>query len=65
MKLFKTCCFFILISSLSFGQSTIISQEILPKNENKLAKTILIDSMNHVLKIVKNLMENQTIVFKH
>lgn len=54
MKLFKTFCFFISISSLSFGQSAIISKEILLKNENKLAKIGLIKSANHALKIIKN-----------
>tara|TARA_R110001583_G_scaffold46314_4_gene145395 strand:- start:5580 stop:6506 length:927 start_codon:yes stop_codon:yes gene_type:complete len=33
------------------------------KDENKLAKIVLIDSMNHVLKIVKNTMENQQSYF--
>jgi pimeloyl-ACP methyl ester carboxylesterase len=50
MKLFKNFLFFILISSLSFGQSTIISEKILVKNDSiELPGTLTYSNQNSPL----------------
>ncbi len=50
MKPFKTFCFFLLISSLSFGQSIIISEEIVVKNDSiELPGTLTYSNQNSPL----------------